>query len=391
MRSVWPLSILVFGIVLAGFNLRPGVTGLSPLLEMMGREIPVDSVFLAIIGMLPPLLYGLSGFITPKLVTRYSAITVTLGAMILICVGLGVRVLLDSPSWFLVFSVVALLGMGIGNVVIPPIVKSYFPNRLALMSTVHVSMLQLGTFIPPLFAVPLAQSLNWRGSLLVWVACALLGVIVWALIAVIKPQSTAEVSVTSVGGTELRRLLGNRRAWALMLMTGLTSFNNFILFTWLPSLLTRAGFSPAFAGAMLALVTAIPFLLGLVVPALVQRMRSPFSVVVVFCACLATGYLGLWLAPQLLPVVWTVLLGIGVSTFPLALTLITVRSRSVESTAALSGFVQGGGYLLAASGPLLFALLVQSGGSLWPAFALVLASTVIKLAVSYTACRPGQI
>ncbi|RAC13232.1 MFS transporter, partial [Burkholderia multivorans] len=91
------------------------------------------------------------------------------------------------------------------------------------------------------------------------------------------------------------------------------------------------------------------------------------------------------------PVLWTVLLGIGISTFPLALTLITLRSRGPEASAALSGFVQGGGYLLAATGPLLFGLLVGAGGSLWPAFVLVLASVGIKLAVTVPATRAGHI
>src|SRR5699024_10256801 len=81
----------------------------------------------------------------------------TLAAMLMVTIGLGVRAVIDSPLVFLALSVLALLGMGIGNVVLPPLVKSYFPDRLALMSTVHVGLLQFGTFIPPLVAVPLSR------------------------------------------------------------------------------------------------------------------------------------------------------------------------------------------------------------------------------------------
>ncbi|RAE29053.1 MFS transporter, partial [Burkholderia multivorans] len=91
----------------------------------------------------------------------------------------------------------------------------------------------------------------------------------------------------------------------------------------------------------LALVTAIPLVLGFVLPAMAARLRSSAAIVVAFCLSLAAGYLGLWLAPQAAPVLWTVLLGIGISTFPLALTLITLRSRGPEASAALPGFVQG--------------------------------------------------
>ena len=213
----------------------------------------------------------------------------------------------------------------------------------------------------------------------------------WFVIRIVRPAPANEVAAAVVGGSELSRLLRSPRAWALMTMTGLTSFNNFILFTWLPSLLTRSGFDAAFGGAMLALVTVIPLVLGFVLPTLAQKMRSAYLIVVGFCLSLAVGYLGLWLLPTAAPVLWTVLLGIGISTFPLALTLITLRARDAEAAAALSGFVQGGGYLLAATGPLIFAFLIQSFDSMWPAFAVVLASVVVKLFVSHAACRPGAI
>lgn len=391
MDSARTRILIIVGIVIAAFNLRPGVTGLSPLLDAMGEEIHLSATFLAIIGMLPPLLYGLSGFITPRLYTRFTDLGLTLAAMLMVTIGLGVRAVIDSPPVFLALSVLALLGMGIGNVVLPPLVKSYFPDRVALMSTVHVGLLQFGTFIPPLVAVPLATGFGWRGSLLVWAGFAGLGVAVWLLLRLLRPAPAVEVAAAVVGGSELARLMRSKRAWALMTMTGLTSFNNFILFTWLPTLLTRSGFDAAFAGAMLALVTAIPLVLGFVLPTLAQKLSSAYPIVVGFCLSLAVGYIGLWLLPTAAPVLWTVLLGIGISTFPLALTLITLRARDADSAASLSGFVQGGGYLLAATGPLIFAFLIQSFDGLWPAFAVVLASVAVKLLVSRAACRPGSI
>ena len=391
MDSARTRILIIVGIVIAAFNLRPGVTGLSPLLDAMGEEIHLSATFLAIIGMLPPLLYGLSGFITPRLYTRFTDLGLTLAAMLMVTIGLGVRAVIDSPLVFLALSVLALLGMGIGNVVLPPLVKSYFPDRVALMSTVHVGLLQFGTFIPPLVAVPLATGFGWRGSLLVWGGFAGLGVAVWLLLRLLRPAPAVEVAAAVVGGSELARLMRSKRAWALMTMTGLTSFNNFILFTWLPTLLTRSGFDAAFAGAMLALVTAIPLVLGFVLPTLAQKLSSAYPIVVGFCLSLAVGYIGLWLLPTAAPVLWTVLLGIGISTFPLALTLITLRARDADSAASLSGFVQGGGYLLAATGPLIFAFLIQSFDGLWPAFTVVLASVAVKLLVSRAACRPGSI
>src|SRR5699024_12062719 len=108
---------------------------------------------------------------------------------------------------------------------------------------------------------------------------------------------------------------------SLLTLPGLRSVNTFIRFPWRPTLPTRSGFDAAFACAMLALVTAIPLVLGFVRPTLAQKLSSAYPIVVGFCLSLAVGYIGLWLLPTAAPVLWTVLLGIGISTFPLALTL----------------------------------------------------------------------
>src|SRR5699024_3084309 len=118
---------------------------------------------------------------------------------------------------------------------------------------------------------------------------------------------------------------------------------------------------------------------------------SAYPIVVGFCLSLAVGYIGLWLLPTAAPVLWTVLLGIGISAFPLALTLITLLAGAADSAASLSGFVHGGGHLLAATGPLIVAFLIQSFGGVWRAVAVVLAAVAVKLLVSRAACRPGSI
>ena len=69
------------------------------------------------------------------------------------------------------------------------------------------------------------------------------------------------------------------------------------------------------------------------------------------------AYVGLAVAPAGGAWVWMVLAGIGSGTFPLALTMIGLRPRTAETTAALSAFVQAIGYIVAGTGPLLFGVL----------------------------------
>jgi CP family cyanate transporter-like MFS transporter len=103
------------------------------------------------------------------------------------------------------------------------------------------------------------------------------------------------------------------------------------------------------------------------------------------------GYLGLVVAPTRAAWLWALLVGIGCGVFPLVLTLIGLRSRTADGTAALSGFTQSVGYALAALGPVgIAALYDATGGWTWPLLALT-ASTVPMVMLAPVVGRPGHL
>ena len=95
--------------------------------------------------------------------------------------------------------------------------------------------------------------------------------------------------------------------------------------------------------------TAIP--LSLWLPNVLARSADPRRVMFAVIACYPIGYVGLMIAPYRLAPLWAVLVGVATVTFPLILTLIGLRARTPEGTAALSAFTQSTGYLIAAAGP----------------------------------------
>ena len=70
-------------------------------------------------------------------------------------------------------------------------------------------------------------------------------------------------------------------------------------------------------------------------------------------------------------------LSVAMASFPMILTLIGLRARTPETTAALSTYVQGWGYLISAVGPLLVGVLLGATGSYAAMFVLVLAGVVV--------------
>jgi len=125
-----------------------------------------------------------------------------------------------------------------------------------------------------------------------------------------------------------------------------------------------------------------------VIPNLAARMKNQFALIVCCVLAYAIAFPGLLLAPMSAPWLWTALLGMGASTFPLGLTLINLRTRTPAGSAALSGFTQGVGYTISCLGPVLFGLLYEaSGGWLW-SFAFLALSVALCALGGWYICQP---
>lgn len=378
-------------ILLTALNLRTAVTSITPLLASLGQHFGFGTGLTGVLGMLPTAAFAVSGVLTPTLIQRWGAERTALLAMALSALGLLLRASAGSTTMLLLGSAIALAGMGCGNVVIPPLVKRHFADRIGSVSALYLTTLQLGTMTPALLAVPLADAAGWRLSLGIWSLLAVAALLpLWLLQrqqAGSTPASSLPGTPTSAPGQVWRTRLG----WSMTLMFGMTSLVSYSMFTWLPRLMTEAGADAAFGGVAVAIFSAMGLLASLTVPAVASRLANPFLLVAACWLLSLCAFAGLYLAPMKAPVLWAVLMGLGPSTFPLSLTLINLRTRTPAGSAALSGFMQGTGYAIACIGPLLFGVLRQATGS-WaaPFMLLAIASTVILLA-GWQACKPQQL
>ena len=152
------------------------------------------------------------------------------------------------------------------------------------------------------------------------------------------------------------------------------------MFGWLPQVYRDAGFSASAAGLLLGVATATGIPVALVLPSVAVRLTSQAPLVFGLCGCYLVGYAGLILRPVEGAVVWALLIGTGTGMFPLVLTLLGLRARTPEGTAALSGFTQSVGYLVAALGPFLTGALYGATGG-WTVPLTVLALLVLPQAV----------
>lgn len=395
-RPLWRgRALALVGIVLVAFSLRSAVASLSPILAEIEADIAVPAWVVGLIGTAPPLCFALFGIVTPMLERRFGLERLAIAAMVVVSFGLVGRAFAPDAGLLLLGTTVLFAGVGVGNVVLPPLIKRYFPDRTGLMTGIYSGTLAVSAFVPPLVAVPVADAAGWRFSLGMWAAFAIVAVIPWW--SLLQRERVAAAGARPVAVEEpaprvLGRLFRLPMAWALAATFGLSSTSVYALFAWLPVILVDiAGVSHAAAGVLLSLFGAMGIPLSILVPIVITRWRR---VGILYAGALVAGLAavaGLLLAPTAATALWVVLLGIPQGLFPVALVLIQRRARTHEGAVALSGFVQSLGYLLAATFPLAFALINDATGE-WTVPLLMLgALMLVAIPAGIIASRPRTI
>ncbi|MBQ1021934.1 MFS transporter [Micromonospora sp. D93] len=382
----------LLGIVLVAFTLRQAVATISPILGDIRVDIPISNIGVGLLGTLPPILLAASGFIAPRVARGFGLDGGIVLALLLMTLGHLVRAFAPGFAVLLVGSVVALAGTGIGNVLLPPIVRRYFPDRVALLTAVYVCVVGVGTAVPAAVAAPVAEQVGWRFLLGTWSVTSVVALVPWlVIIARERRQRRSDaVAVESPPSALVTRLWRSRVALSITVVFSTSTILTYAAFAWLPEILGDiAGSTPTEAGVLLAVTGIISVPGAFIAPLLVERLRNVGWLIAAGVASFLFGYLGLLLAPATLTLLWVLLIGSGSVLFPVCLVLINVRTRTHGGTVALSGFAQGVAYALGALGPLLVGLLhdVSSGWTLPLLF--LLAVTLVATIPAITLARPA--
>lgn len=381
--------LAVLGILLCAFSLRSAVASLSPLFDLIAADFALPAAIIGLIGTAPPVCFAIFGLCTPLLERRLGIERVAVIALVVIAAGLVLRGLSTDASALLLTSALIFAGVGMGNILVPPLVKKYFPDRIGMMLTLYTTVMAFSTFLPPLVAVPVADAAGWRASLGLWGVFALAGAVPWLLMLVtgrtaaaptggVAPAvngepadrvagraadpaelSTGPIVVDAADSRVFLRLLRLPLAWAIAVVFGTSSTMAYVSFAWLPAIVTdRVGVSPAVAGLLLSLFAAMGLPASLLVPMLVVRFQATRMLFLFANACGLIGVVGLLLWSNPVTVwFWVAIFGLVGALFPLALVLISIRARTPESAVALSSFVQSTGYVFAAVFPFLVGVL----------------------------------
>ena len=378
---------MLAAIVLTGLTMRVAVTSVGAVLTDLEAGLHASSSVAGIITTLPVIAFAGIGFVGPWLAHRFGEHRLVAVALLTATAGLLLRAVAGSVWLFALLSMLALAGGAIANVLMPALVKRHFPHRIGAMTAVYTTSLAVGVTAAAGLTAPLAElgGHDWRVGIGSWALLTAVAVLPWLpTLAGDRPEPA-----TRQDRVPLSRLLRSKLAWALVTMFATQSFQAYIAFGWFTDFFRHHHLDPTRAGLLVAFYSALSIPVSMVIPAL--AVRGQRAIVVGLTAASAVSYLGMLVAPVGGAWLWMLLGGVGGGMFPLTLVMIGLRSREIATTAALSAFVQGIGYLLAGTGPLLVGVLLGITGSwTWPLILLLLAA-LGSASAGWYAGRPAYV
>ncbi|MGD7705472.1 CynX/NimT family MFS transporter [Microlunatus sp. Y2014] len=388
----------LLGIVLVASCLRPPITGVGPLIPMLGNDLGLDNTALGVLGALPLLGFAVTSMFVHLLAARLGVNR----AVALALVGLALGMLLRSgplPAGLWIGTVVIGGTIAIGNVLLPAIVKRDYASHLSLATGVYTSVMSGMAGVGAGLAVPITAALdgNWRLTLAVWVALCVAALLAWLPrlrrsqqppVARAVGRADPPVTPTSPPEGSGRGMWRSPLAWLVTGFMALQSTVFYLVLTWLVTMEGVLGIPPAEAGWHLFGVQAVAIPSGLVVSAVMHRLPDQRALAAGCGAAIGIATLGGLFAPQLL-LLWLALLGVGTgSSFVVAMSLVAMRTRTAAQTAQLTGMAQSVGYLLACIGPVLAGWLSEVTGSWGPVLVLLAALAAGQGVIGFAAGRP---
>ncbi|SDN81122.1 MFS transporter [Geodermatophilus sp. DSM 45219] len=384
-RRRWAVLAPAAVLVLVALCLRGPFAAVGPVLGELSAELSVPRAALAALTALPLVCFGLVSPVAPALAARLGVHRAVLAGVAALAAGIALRL---AGTWGLYAGTVLLTaGIAVANVLVPAAARAEYGDRSAAAVGAAVASMGLSASLGAGLAQPLAAATGSAlTGLTLWLVPVLLAAAAMALLAARRPvrasAPAARLPVVAV--------LRDRVALAVTLFFGLQSLAFYTMLSWLADVLEdEAGVAPVTAGGLVAAAAALGVPCALLVPPLASRRAGQRAWVVGVGVPSTTAITGLVVAPDAAPAAWALLWGLGTgAAFPLAMTLVLLRTRDVAQTGRLSAAAQSAGYLLAATGPLAVGLLHDATGGWRPGLAVLLVLQAAQFAAGLAAARP---
>lgn len=378
--SAPPRWLAVVAVLLLAANLRAAVNVIGPLLPAVRGSLNLTGLQVGIVTALPTFCFAVVGLIAARLAARVGPTRTVVLSIACMAAGQILRALVPTTAALFAGTALALAAVAVANVLMPALISAFFPGRIPSMTAAYTVVLSGTGAVASGATLPLQEALggDWQVGFGMWALIAVAALVPWVLIA----RHRGGTLRTSRAAYRVKEVARSGRAWVLAIFFGLQALQAYVIFSYYPTMLYDAGVPLHLGSAYVALVSLFSMAGAVVLPGLLARLRHPVPLVVLVGCGFLGGYLGTIIAPAAAPWLWSSLIGLGVASFPMGLFIVTQRAESPSGVLALSGFMQGIGYLIAGIFLVVFGAFQGTSTNWTPALIALIIITIVQTAAA---------
>lgn len=382
-------KLFLFALIIAAFNLRPGLTSVSPVLHGITKDLGMSSTLASLLTSIPLLCFGFCSLFAGRLANRYQPEKMITFAITCIGIATFLRVFTNSSIYLLITALLIGAGIGVVSPLLSGFIKSHFPDKAASMIGIYSTSMVVGASISIGLTTLLQHWFNnsWKNGLAFWSILALLAIPLWLM--VIKQSRIPASNFSQKKKVSLP--LKNKKAWLLTSFVGLVTLLFYCFAAWLPAIVEEKGWTSAFGGLVgtIAMIAQLPA--TLLLPSLLKVLPSRRFWITFFTCSVIIG-LSLLCFTNITPIVSSICLGIGAGGLvSLTLLLPLDMASSPMEASTWSAMTQAIGYMIGAVGPFIIGFLHDYLGSFVPTLYLLIIIGIIVILLGWKITKPAKV
>jgi len=236
---------------LGGVALRLTILNVPPVIPLIHDDLHLSETQVGILSGLPMVLFAGAAIAGSLLIARLGALTALVIGLWICAVGSVLRGI--GPHVVLLYSGTVLMAFGVAVMQpsLPPLVRTWVPQRIGFATAVYTNGLLIGEILPAALTIPLVLPMlhqSWQWSFVFWSV----PVAIVAIIIMITAPATPAVTPTAASRRWIPDFTDSLM-WRIGLLLGCVNATYFSMNGFLPDYLTHTGQSDLINAALTAL------------------------------------------------------------------------------------------------------------------------------------------
>ena len=140
-------------------------------MPLLHTDLHLSETGIGWLSSLPPMLFAIAAVPGALIIARFGLVPALLAGLLLTAAGSAARGAVADAAFLYASTVAMAAGVAVVQTVMPPLVRSWFPQRIGLATTIYTNGLLIGEILPVGLTIPIILPLlgdSWRLDLVFW-------------------------------------------------------------------------------------------------------------------------------------------------------------------------------------------------------------------------------